>query len=415
MIQGKTYTFDIRLPTKWFLIISMILLISFTAVEFAAPELLGKPVAFVDFHVFHLVGDYVSQGIAVQAYNFDAFQSHQNILNPGEEGFMPWTYPPQFNLLMAVLAPLPLWLAYLLFTSLSLGVFLFVLRKLDEDNFFLLLIFVLPVIFVTIRCGQNGFLTASLIGIFCLLLLKNKDSAGLPLGLMAIKPHLVFGIAILVLLRKKVGVLAIAVVVTSLAAVSSSIVLGEEIWLAFLKSAADSSTFLREAQYPLFRMTSVYAWIRSWGFEANVAFAAQIVTAVVAIGGVVWVHFNGWETRRILGLAVLASLSISPYKYDYDLCSLAIALALLMPDIARFASRSEMIALACASWLATGSGMIVYALPKKTIASLETWTQVGVVPSVGGIFFLGVAGLLIRLAKEGQRNSVDHNLMASKV
>ena len=415
MSHKNQFIFDIRPSTKIFLMLSIVVLVLFTTLEFLAPGQLGKTAAFVDFHVFHLVGDYVRQGNVAQAYDFDTFQAHQDLLNPGEKGFMPWTYPPQFNLLLAGLAPLPLWLAYLVFMAATLVIYIMVLRKLAGEHFFLVFVLVLPVVFVTIRCGQNGFLTAPLIGVFCLLLLRDRDTAGFPLGLMAIKPHLVLGIAILVLLKRKVAVLAIAAATTILAVAVSTVVFGVEIWDAFLQSASDSSTYLREAQYPLFRMTSVYAWLRSWGFEANVALSGQIMMALVALGGLTWVHFDGWETRRLLGLAVLASLSISPYNYDYDLCSLAIALALLIPDVTRFASRNEMVALVVASWLATGAGMMVYILPQTTIARVEAWTKVGVVPSLGAIFYIAVAALLIRFAARGQRKAVARHPAAAPV
>jgi len=135
--------------------------------------------------------------------------------------------------------------------------------------------------------------------------------------------------------------------------------------------------------------------------------------ALVALGGLTWVHFDGWETRRLLGVAVLASLSISPYNYDYDLCSLAIALALLIPDVTRFASRNEMVALVVASWLATGAGMMVYILPQTIIARVEAWTKVGVVPSLGAIFYIAVAALLIRFAARGQRKAVARHPAAA--
>ena len=78
-------------------------------------------------------------------------------------GFMPWTYPPQFDLLLAPLAFLPTWAAYALFTGTTLAAYLITLRKLAGEFFPQVLVILFPAVAITIGCGQNGLLTGALI------------------------------------------------------------------------------------------------------------------------------------------------------------------------------------------------------------------------------------------------------------
>ena len=118
----------------------------------------------VDFDLFHIVGQRVWRGDIDRVYQFSKLLVMQREASGGADSFMPWTYPPQFDLLLAPFGLIPVWLAYFLFTSLTLVFFLFVLRSIAGADFLLALIVLFPAMQVTMACGQNGFLTAGLIG-----------------------------------------------------------------------------------------------------------------------------------------------------------------------------------------------------------------------------------------------------------
>ena len=92
------------------------------------------------------------------------------------ETFQPWTYPPQFDVLVAPLALLPMGLAYSVFTVSTLAAYLATLKRIAAENFVPALILLAPITVITIGCGQNGFLTGTLIGLTCL------DSRGVAPG-----------------------------------------------------------------------------------------------------------------------------------------------------------------------------------------------------------------------------------------
>ncbi|WP_317670987.1 glycosyltransferase family 87 protein [Thioclava sp. A2] len=167
----------LRPSSKALLLLFVVALILITAFELAAPGSRQDKPLFVDFNDFHLVGDYIREGNPAGVYDFSGFHARQAEL-AGEGIFMPWTYPAQFNLLLAPLGYLEVWLAYLLFISASFAAYALVLRKLAGEQVFAVFVFVFPAILVTIRSGQNGFLTGALIGAFCLLSLGKRASAG---------------------------------------------------------------------------------------------------------------------------------------------------------------------------------------------------------------------------------------------
>jgi hypothetical protein len=295
----------------------------------------------VDFDVFHIVGRQVWLGSVNQAYHFIDFLHLQRAASGGHGSFMPWTYPPQFDLLLAPFGLIPLGLAYVMFVGATFAFYAVVLRAVAGNNFVLLLIMFLPTIEVTMACGQNGFLTAGLIGLVCLFFEDRPIVAGLALGLMVIKPHLAIAFAVHALLKRSWTVVATAAAVVLASSAICTAVLGVQIWADSLQSIRDSSTFLQQGYYPLFRMISVYAALRTAGLSVSVAFLGQIVAAIFALGLVAFFVFRKMPLRESLGLTAALSVCISPYAYDYDFLIFGMGMAILLPRLQEKTSAGE--------------------------------------------------------------------------
>lgn len=371
------------------LMILLVALVAFSAVEIGAPHLLGRPAGYVDFHIFHLVGELYWQGDVAVAYDARALMPIQ-WEKAGYEIFMPWTYPPIFNLVSAVLALMPIGLAYAVFSALGFGLWLLVIRRLAGVHFASVFLLVLPALIVTLRYGQNGLYTTSLIGLFCLLSLRGSVWRGVPLGLMAYKPHLGMGLVLVSVLRLDWKAIAVAAVVTAALLAVTTLVFGFDIWGAFLTSARDSSEFLKQAFYPLFRMTSVYAMIRALDLSPGLSMGFHVTLALLSLGAVVFAALARWQLQRVLAIAVLSCLTVSPYNYDYDLCILSVALALAAPDIARLGSTAERALLFASAWLACGYGL-------AKIVAFGPWAEG--VPSLGALGMIGVFALVFRILR----------------
>lgn len=189
-------------------------------------------------------------------------------------------------------------------------------------------------------------------------MLRAKPWSGVPLGLMILKPHLAITLSCAILLQQRWRIIAVAALTSALVVALSTWLLGPQIWMAFLNATREAKIFLTEGYYPLFRMVSVYAGVRSLGMPASIAASVQFAVAMVMMGIVTWVAFKPHPLRTKLGLAVLTAPFITPYAYDYDLCLLGIAFALLGPAIAHALSEREQFAVLLLSLCGTAAGFL---------------------------------------------------------
>ena len=298
---------------------------------------------FVDFDDFHLVARLLWLGEIRSAYHLAALSAFQKSLS-GLDGSLPWTYPPQFVLLIAPLAFLPLGAAYLLFTGVSFAAYLAILKRIAGSSFVPVLMITFPAMLVTIRSGQNGFLTGALIGLASLGFANRRAVAGLPLGLMIIKPHLAVAFALYAIINRSWRAVFIAATTVLLSTLIVTAILGFGIWPAFFGSIREAGIFLSQGFYHLYRMVSLYAAFRSLGLPASFAIPIQLLTACLAFAAVLWAS-RRLAPRQALGVTAMASVLVSPYVYDYDLPIFAIGLALLHDDIVQFASARERLAI----------------------------------------------------------------------
>lgn len=340
-----------------------------SAVLFQAPGLLGRDKVLTDFDAFHIAGTMARHGQADETYRAAEMLAAQQAI-AGDDLLLPWTYPPPYTLFVAALARLPIGLAYLLFLSGSLLFCLAVLRRIAGEYLPGTLIAILPAMLLTVRTGQNGFLTAGLIGAFLLAFPARRAVAGLPLGLMCIKPHLAAGIGLLALFRRRWSAMALAAGLVLALALASTLAFGQSIWGAFLGGVREAGDFLAAGYYQLFRMNSVYACVRSLGASAPVAIVLHGLGALIAIGLFLRLWHRGGEPRVLAAAACAMSLFVSPYNYDYDLTILGPAIAFVLPDIIVRARSAELVGLLLLSWFATGYGFAVASLGESEWPSL---------------------------------------------
>lgn len=357
-----------------------------------------------DFDVFHVAAQMVWRGEATEAYSATTMTEAQKTLANGV-GLLPWAYPPQFMLGIAPLGKLPLGVAAFLFLALPLAAFLIVLRRLAGPDFGLALLACAPALMINVLIGQNGYLSGALIGWACLLLLKGEGKGhstamgGLPLGLMIFKPHLAIPFAIEALARPRLRVVAVALATVALTSVLATLAFGPAIWPAFRTGVAETSAFLASGAFPLFRMVSVYAFVRSLGAPAGAAMAVHAAFALVLLALVVQTVRLKLPLRQVLGLSALASPFISPYAYLYDLPVYGIGVALLAPDLKRLASRAELAAFLALSVAAGGAG---YLQPKLFPGDIpgriggDNYDRISIAGMIVPVIFLLVWRLLKR-------------------
>ena len=341
--------------------VAWVLLMVVSAILFQAPHLLGREKELNDFDAFSISGRLALEGKAEQTYSTELlFEAQKRMV--GRADFMPWTYPPQFTAIAMALALPPVGVAYVLFTGITLALYLLVLSRIAGPLLPGVVIAMLMTFVLLIRSGQNGFLTGALLGWFLLAFDKRKLSAGLPLGLMVIKPHLAVGSALLALLGKRIATLAIAATVVIVTSILCTALGGAGIWTAFMAAVRESTTLLEAGHYPLFRMTSIYACLRSFGFDAATALGVHALGALIALFGIVTLWIRAADSCLVMAGTMVGSLFISPYNYDYDLAILGLAIAYVLPGLLARARAWESVLLCGLVWLTTGWGILVYAI-----------------------------------------------------
>jgi Glycosyltransferase family 87 len=340
-----------------------------------------------DFDAFHIVAQRVWLGDVGEVYRLATFGKMQAEAAGGATGVMPWTYPPQFNLLLAPLAFLPVWAGYLLFTAGTLALYLLTLRTSAGPNFAQVLIVLFPALAVTIGCGQNGFLTGALIGLFCLNLQKRPVLAGLALGALIIKPHLAIAATIYLLATRRLAAIVAAAIVVLASSLVCTLIFGPQIWSALIGSIKETAGYLGQGNYQLFRMISAYAALHTVGIPAIGAFWGQMIVGALALLAVMLGVFRGVSGAFALGVTAIVSVMISPYAYDYDLPMVGIGLALTGRELVRIASTRERSVLYAGVLLAGAYGLLLSTRTADQHAAL----------AVGGFALMAMLALLIRL------------------
>ena len=358
---------------------------------------LGASNTLVDFDAFYIVSQLVAESRAAQAYDPAVMAQIQSAL-VGHEGFMPWTYPPMFDLLVAPLSLLPRGLAYALFTGLTLAFYLAAVARLSGSAFLAVLVALAPPIYVTVTIGQNAFLTGGLMALFAGLSLRGRTAAGWPLGLLVIKPHLGVGLGLHALFAGRWRVLALAAAVALGFAALATAVFGTGIWSAFRGGIDAAGGALASGFYPLFRMTSVYALLHTLGVAPQIALWVQIGTGLIACALIAYAVRAQGPLRFTLAMACFASALVSPYLYDYDMTIAGVGLALIAGDLMARTSTVEKILLLALVWLACGWGMLnvlpTAGLPWEQRAAIARATI-----SYGAVAYLLLLALTARILR----------------
>jgi hypothetical protein len=347
-----------------------------------------------DFAAFHIVAQRIWLGDLDLTYQFSSFMKMQLAAAGGTTGVMPWTYPPQFDLLLAPLAFLPGWAAYFLFTAVTLTAYLMTLRAIAGNNFALVLVLFFPAIAITIAGGQNGLLTGALIGLVCINAERRPVLAGIALGVMVLKPHLAIAAGIYMLLTRRWPAVLTAAAVVVASSLVCTLVFGVQISIAWLGGIREAAGYLEEGRYQLFRMISAYAALYQTGLPAAGALWGQMAVAGLALGAVALAVARGPSPRFALGVVAVASVMISPYAYDYDLPIVGIGLALLLPDLASLASPRERGAIYGLILLANAYGLLQSArLSAENVSA--SGLQRYMTPAVGGFALMVVLAMLL--------------------
>lgn len=287
-----------------------------------------------DYVSFYAAGKLALAGTPALAYDQAAHLLIQQQTTNTGESYQFFFYPPVFLLLCAPLAALPYYLSYTLFQVLTLGLFLFAIKRIAQPTGWgwLIPVFAFPAMFWNFGVGQNAFLTASLFAGFTLMLDRRPATAGAMLGLLCYKPHygLLAPFALAVGHRWR-AFAAAAAMVTALVGLSA-LLFGPETWSAYLTAASGSSRVYESGRIDLAGMITLFGALRLIGVPPSAAWASQAVAAIAMAGlvAVVWRRADRQAARS--ATLLVATLLAVPLSLVYDQLLLLVAMAWLFRD-----------------------------------------------------------------------------------
>jgi arabinofuranan 3-O-arabinosyltransferase len=329
-----------------------------------------RPIAN-DFVNVYAAGQLARDGDPAAAYDWTAHRSAEvRAVGYDFDGYYGWHYPPPALLFAAALASLPFLVAAIVWLASTLAVYVAAIAGILGGRTGVLFALGFPAALWNVTAGQNGFLTAALIGGTLGMLERYPALAGVCLGLLTYKPQFGLLFPFLLIADRRWLTITVATLVAIVLFGLSWLAFGAASWQAFVNWAPISSRVLiDQGALDWYRLQSVFAFIRAHGGSEPLAWTVQAVVTLLLAIALVWL----WRSRVAFELkaAALATAALlaTPYLFMYDLVVLAVAVAFLLRlGLARGLSRIEIGGLAAA-----GALILIYPYVK---------TQVGLVATV---------------------------------
>ena len=313
----------------------------------------GKPLG-TDFSNVYAAGSLTWQGRPAEAYQPARQHAEEKAVFGGREvPFYGWLYPPFFFSVAFLVASVPYAWGLAIWLAASLAAYLAAMRAILPRPETLLIAAAFPAVFINIGHGQNGFLTAALLGGALHWLDRRPWLAGVLIGLLAYKPQ--FGVLIPVALLAGGRWSTIGAAVATIAALLavSFVTLGDGVWHAF----ADSMTFtqtvvLEQGGIGWEKIQSVFSAMRMWGAGVHLAYAVQIALALMLAASLAWLWQSNAAFELKASALATASLLATPYVLDYDLVALAVGIVFFVRHGLSRGFRTFEISLLAAAWIA---------------------------------------------------------------
>lgn len=291
---------------------------------------LGRPVVN-DFVVFYGGAVLAGRGDAATVYDPEALQDALRERLPVEPPAMGWFYPPTYLLLLLPLGLLGYLPALWVWSVACTGALMAAVRGLVNHWHAPLFVPLSPLVVDSMANGQNGALSAALLGAGLALTVRHPVLAGIAFGLLSYKPHLALVVPFCLLAGRHFRALGVMLATALGFIVLSLLCFGIEPWLAFPDGIArqGGEVFVQVPDnWP--RMPTLLTLARQLGGGAVWIWSVQVVGAVTAAVVAAWVWRKSMEpVARVLAVTA-ATLLATPYAWDYDTAILVLPLALLI-------------------------------------------------------------------------------------
>jgi hypothetical protein len=187
-----------------------------------------------------------------------------------------------------------------------------------------------PAVLCNFVDGQNGFLSAALLGGALVMLIERPILAGVCLGLLTYKPHLGLLIPIALIAGGHWRTIAAAAIVAILMALASWLAFGTATWLGFIGNIGHTSqAFLSDGWADFGKLQTAFGLTRTLGFSERAAWTVQAIVALGAAAAIALLWRSKAATEIKAAALGAGAMLATPYLYTYDLVVLAVPLAFL--------------------------------------------------------------------------------------
>ena len=314
-------------------------------------DIQGRPLG-TDFSSFYSAGTYVLEGNAQAPYNLARQHAREQAIFGEATPFYSWFYPPFFLFITAALALLPYGAAFVTWQVVTLVLYLLAIRAIvpsprlrregrdegasprgSESRTELLLAVAFPAVLVNLGHGQNGFLSAALLGGALAVLDRRPIVAGFLFGLLAYKPQFGLMIPLALAAGGHWRSFAAAAATIALLAVGATAAFGPDVWRAFFDSTHFMRTVaLEQGDLGWYKMQSLFAWARMWGAPVPLAYALQALLVACLGAALIWLWRSDTAYPVKAASLCIATILATPFTFDYDMMVLAPAIAFFAVD-----------------------------------------------------------------------------------
>ena len=231
-----------------------------------------------DFVNVYAAGTFVADGHSAIAYDWSLHRlAEVRVLGHDFNGYFGWHYPPPFLAVAELLSRLPYLAAFFAWVGIGLVLYFVSLRLILGKRLAIAAFFSVPAVMWNVALGQNGLVTAALMGIGTWCLFSRPIFAGICFGLLSYKPQFGLLLPLLLLMEKRWSTIGAAFITTVVMAVASFVVFGAESWQAFFQwMPVTTRAVLIEGEANFSELQSVLGVARWLGMVITGALALQV-------------------------------------------------------------------------------------------------------------------------------------------
>jgi len=287
---------------------------------------------FTDFVNVWSAGRLVLDGNPAGAYVPSLHQTYQAMaVGHPVTGYFGWHYPPIFLTVAALLALFPYLVAFVGWIVVTFVAYLVAVRAIIGERIGLLAACAFPGLIGNFIVGQNGCLTAALIGSALLAIERRPIVAGALIGLLSYKPHFAVLFPFVLAASGHWRVFISAAVVTLLLAGLSLLAFGVDVWAAFVHSlGVVNHAILTEGRADWSKLQSLYGAVRALGGGNTLAWILQgmLIAACIVSVSLLWRSRVSHDVKA--AALAIGTLLATPYIFLYDIVVLAVPIAFLI-------------------------------------------------------------------------------------